>query len=138
MRDGADPVFTEKVHWQAYVKKPRVPSSKELKELSKGEDAEYQMHLKTARDAVLETQHGILINFLDSFEETLARHVPHRILHESSKRASRQFEENRRPGDRGISRDVDFSEDGSIENFNKLQSGHPPPLPPPHPHPSVS
>ena len=122
MRADCDPVFNSSVYWQSYVKKPRAPSTKELKD-KEGDDAEYHVHLKTARDSILETQHGILVNFLDEFEEILTRHVPHRVAHECSKRASRQFNENRRPGDRGMSRDVDFSEDGNIENFNKLQSG---------------
>jgi len=73
---------------------------------------------------VLETKHGTIINFLDAFEEALLPHLSHRVNHECAKRNMRDWDHNRRPGDRGITRDMDFSEDGAVKNADELQGEH--------------
>lgn len=76
----------------------------------------------TARNLVLETFRGTIIDYLDHLESQLSTHISHRNLVCSEHRCKKDFERNSRPWT--ISGDIDFSENGSIENYDKVQSEH--------------
>jgi hypothetical protein len=71
---------------------------------------------------VLETNRGTIIDYLDHFEKMISSHILHRNLVSSEHRSKKEYERNLRPWT--IQHDIDFSENGSIENFDKVQSEH--------------
>lgn len=71
---------------------------------------------------MLETRRGTIIDYLDYLEENLSRHILHRNLVSSEHRSKQQYHRNSRP--RCVEDDIDFSENGNIANFDKVQSEH--------------
>ena len=75
---------------------------------------------KNARNLVLETTNGNLIEFLDKYEETTERHAYHRHLVSTERKASIEYDQNIRP--LMVTRNQDFAENGSIKNKRQVQS----------------
>ena len=134
LRDNLDPKWTETIQWRYYVYKEKSTMATVAAEAARqadairntnpdAEDEDYSNSgSNSARNLVLLTKTGNLIDFLDAFEARMELHIKHRVLVSQEARAKRQFENNKRPF--MISRDIDFSENGSIENLRKLQSEH--------------
>jgi hypothetical protein len=106
--------------WQGYTKKARPVAGGAL---SSGDDEEYVENAKSARDAILETRTGSLVEFLDVFVCELKSHVSHRVLQEQIRSAQKEWHRNRRPGD-GVAKNMDFSENADVKNARQLQSEH--------------
>ena len=70
----------------------------------------------------METKEGTLVDFLDEVEVALNKSLHNRILLTNEYRAKQQLSQIRRPG--MFSRDIDFSENGSLKNARELQSEH--------------
>ena len=77
---------------------------------------------KTARNLVLETYRGTVIDYFDHLEKQMDLHLLHRNLVSSEYRSKKSHERNCRPW--SVQDDIDFSENGAIENFDKAQSEH--------------
>ena len=120
--DNADEVWSETVQWRHYVSRPR-PAICNFASQEIGDDDEYNSREgSTLRDLVLETKEGTLIDFLDDMEVALNKNIHNRVLLTNEYRAKQQFAQIRRPG--MFSRDIDFSENGSLKNARELQSEH--------------
>ena len=76
----------------------------------------------TTRNLCLVTRRGTLVDFIDSFEEHILVSIAHRITVSQEHCAKGQYSRNSRP--LSISRDMNFSENGPIENADKVQSEH--------------
>jgi hypothetical protein len=118
--DGVHELWKEKMLWQGYVKRHRPVAGGVLTE---SDDEEYVAAVKTARDAVLQTSEGTLVDFLDVLEVCVNKHLPHRVLQSQTYIAQRDLNRNRRPGD-GIQKNMDFSENPSPKNARLLQGDH--------------
>jgi hypothetical protein len=116
---GVHDLWKEKMLWQGYVKRPRPVAGGTL---SAGDDEEYVSSVKTARDAVLQTSEGSMVEFLDAMDIALQKHVPHRILQSQTHAAQLDLSRNRRPG--CVFKNMDFSENAGPKNARLLQSDH--------------
>ena len=70
----------------------------------------------------MQTFRGTIVDYLDFLEKQLTSHILHRNLVSSEYRCKKDYERNIRPWI--VARDQDFSENGTIENFDKIQSEH--------------
>ncbi len=87
------------------------------------ENLDYEPHdCSTARNLVLVTKRGTMVDFLDHFEMKIEIHIQHRNLVPTEHRSKLQYAQNSRPST--IARDIDFAKNGSIENFDKIKSEH--------------
>jgi len=73
-----------------------------------------------ARNLVVETASGNLVEFIDKYEDMTEKHAYHRHLVSTERTASIAYNQNVRPF--MISRDQDFAENGSIKNKHQVQS----------------
>ena len=71
---------------------------------------------------MLETKRGTLVDYLDHFERKMIMHVDHCNLVSLEHRSKLMYARNSRP--LTLARDIDFAENGAIENFDKVQSEH--------------
>ena len=120
-KPSIDKDWMAEVFWAEYESQPVREKAANLKELD-GDDEEYKTSVSNARECTLVTKSGCVTDFLDVFEASLTAHIPHRICHEVSKAADAMFHRNRRPF--MFSKNVDYSENGPIENYRKLQQEH--------------
>jgi len=120
-RPGVDSEWAEEVFWSEYTSRPARERGKVLRDNEEA-DQDWKASVSNARETTLDTVEGTVCDFLDAFEECLANHIPHRVCHETSKRADRQFHHQRRPF--MVCVNVDYSENGPIANSRKLQSDH--------------
>lgn len=119
--DDSDATWSEKIQWRHYVLRPR-PAMTEFA-ARQNDDSEYSSRDgNTLRDLVLETKEGTVVDFLDEIELALNKNVKHGILLTNDRKAWTQFEQIQRPG--MFSRDIDFSENGTLKNSRELQSEH--------------
>ena len=118
--DGVNSLWKEKMLWQGYVKRPRPIAGGAL---TASDDDEYVSSVKSARDAVLQTTEGSLVEFLDALDVCFQKHVPHRILQSQTHSAQQDLNRNRRPGD-GVFKNMDFSENAGPKNARLLQADH--------------
>ena len=117
-----DKEWMSEVFWAEYESKPAREKGEQLLAMGDGEDEEYKSSLSNARECILTSKSGCVTDFLDVMEANLTSHIPYRICHEVSKAADAMFHRNRRPY--MFSKNVDYSENGPIENYKKLQQGH--------------
>ena len=61
-----------------------------------------------------------LVDYLDEVEESVKNNARHRVLLRYEYQASKDFQQNRRPGD--FEQNLDFSENGSLKNASQVQS----------------
>ena len=130
--DFATSVWHEGVYWRAYVYKEGPSVASNARDVAQraaaarppeADDSDYiPTESKTARNLVLETFRGTLIDYLDFLEIKLTYHLLHRNLVSIEHRSKKDYERNSRPW--AVEQDIDFSENGSIENFDKVQSEH--------------
>eukprot|EP00947_MAST-08B_sp_MAST-8B-sp1_P003300 g3300.t1 len=73
-------------------------------------------------EIVLNSQEGTLIELLDTLAPIAKKHVWHRGVVANDQRGKKQRQEGRRPGQ--VDGDFDFGENGSMENFRKVQREH--------------
>jgi hypothetical protein len=128
----ATDAWHEEVYWRAYVYKEGPSIAANAREIAQraaaarppeADDSDYNpTESKTARNLVLETYRGTLIDYLDFLEIRLTVHLDHRHLVSTEHRSKKDYERNSRPW--AVEQDIDFSENGSIENFDKVQSEH--------------
>jgi hypothetical protein len=126
----ATDAWLETIDWRSYTRKEGPTVAEHLRELSRQgrppdpDDGDYlpASETKTAHNLVLETNRGTIIDYLDHFETMISSHILHRNLVSLEHRSKKEYERNLRPWT--IQRDIDFSENGSIENFDKVQSEH--------------
>jgi hypothetical protein len=118
--DGVNSLWKEKMLWQGCVKRPRPIAGGTL---TASDDDEYVSSVKSARDAVLQTTEGSLVEFLDALDVCFQKHVPHRILQSQTHSAQQDLNRNRRPGD-GVFKNMDFSENAGPKNARLLQADH--------------
>ncbi len=71
---------------------------------------------------MLETKRRTLVDYLDHFERKIAVHIEHRNLVSSEHQSKLQYAWNSQP--LSLAQDIDFAENGSVENFDKVQSEH--------------
>ena len=76
----------------------------------------------SARNLVLETKHGTLVDYMDHFEKKMSMHIEHCNLVSSEHRSKLLYSWNSWP--LLFAWDIDFAENGTIENFDKVQSEH--------------
>ncbi len=76
----------------------------------------------SAQNLALETKQGTLVDYLDHVERKMAVHIDNRNLISSEHQSKLQYTWNSRP--LSLARDIDFAENGSIENFDKVQLKH--------------
>jgi hypothetical protein len=76
----------------------------------------------SAQNLVLETKQGILVDYLDHFKRKMAVHIDHLKLVPLEHQSKLQYTWNSRQ--LLLARDINFAENGSIENFDKVQSEH--------------
>jgi hypothetical protein len=119
-REDVNPLWMNKMLWQGYVKRPRPVAGGTL---TAADDEEYVASVKTARDAVLQTSQGSLVEFLDAMDHCLKKHVPHRVLQSQVYIAQRDLARNRRPK-HGVYKNMDFSENPGPKNARLLQADH--------------
>jgi hypothetical protein len=87
------------------------------------EDLDYEPHdCSTVQNLVLATKHGTMDDFLDHFETKIGINIQHRNLVSTEHCSKLQYARNSWP--LTIARDIDFAKNGSIENFDKIQSEH--------------
>jgi hypothetical protein len=126
----ATDAWLETIDWCNYTTKEGPMVVEHLRELSRQvrppdpDDGDYlpASETKTARNLVLETNRGTIIDYLDHFETMISSHILYRNSVSLQHRSKKEYERNLRP--RTIQRDIDFSENGSIKNFDKVQSEH--------------
>ncbi len=87
------------------------------------ENLDYEPHdCSTAQNLVLVTKCGTMVDFLDHFETKIGIHIQHHNLVSTEHRSKLKYARNSRP--LTIARNIDFAKNGSIENFDKIQSEH--------------
>ncbi len=128
----ATEMWFETVEWRDYEYKIKPTLATHAREVARQaatarppeeDDLDYEPHdCGTARNLVLVTKRGTLVDFLDHFETKIQTHIQHRNLVSTEHRSKLQYTRNSRP--LTIARDIDFAENGSIENFDKIQSEH--------------
>ncbi len=126
----ATDAWLEIIDWCSYTTKEGPTVAEHLRELSQQvrppglDDGDYlpASETKTARNLVLETNRGTIIDYLDHFEKMISSHILHRNLVSLEHRSKKEYERNLRLWT--IQHDIDFSENGSIENFDKVRSEH--------------
>ena len=59
-----------------------------------------------------------LVDYLDEVEESVKNNARHRVLLRYEYQASKDFQQNRRPGD--FEQNLDFSENGSLKNASQV------------------
>ncbi|EJK73457.1 hypothetical protein THAOC_04918 [Thalassiosira oceanica] len=114
--------LTETFEWRYYSQKRSPTLSTHAQQVAEDDDEEYSPTASASRSLTLETKRGTLIDYLDELVEKMARFIPHKNLVAVEERAKLNFGRNLRP--LVCVNDIDFSENGSIENFRKLQSEH--------------
>ena len=77
---------------------------------------------KERKELYIDTRSGSIVDFLDAFEACFAKHVVHRSILARQTAAARTSERELRPGI--LTLDMDFAENGEIEEARKLQSEH--------------
>ena len=66
---------------------------------------------------MLETYHGTAIDYIDHMKKQLSLHLLHRKLVSSEHWSKKEYDRNSRLW--SVERDIDFSENGVIENYDK-------------------
>ena len=126
-------VWNETLEWRAYEYKEQptlasharvVARQAESARSPEQDDLDYDpTEGSSARNLVLETKRGTLVDYLDHMELQMGKHIYHRNLVSSEHRSKLQYSRNARP--MSVARDIDFSENGIIENADKkLQAEH--------------
>ena len=105
----------EKIAWRHYTQQLAATV-----EDTNDNDTDYSPSSTSARNLVLETVKGNLIEFLDKYEETSEKHALHRNLVSTERMASIAYDQNVRP--LMMTRNQDFAENGSIKNKRQVQS----------------
>jgi hypothetical protein len=113
----AGPEWTEgKIFWRRYTQQVSTAIGADDDDSDEYSPSES----KNARNLVLETTKGSLIDFLDNYEVTSEQHAYHRNLVSTERASAIQYEHNVRP--LMITRNQDFAENGSIKNKRQVQS----------------
>ena len=89
--------------------------STHAQQIAEDDDEDYSPTNSSSRPLTLETKRGTLIDYLDEFVGKMARYIPHKNLVAVEERAKLNFKRNLRP--LVLVNDIDFSENGAIENF---------------------
>eukprot|EP00984_Skeletonema_dohrnii_P017124 scaffold7728_cov75-Skeletonema_dohrnii-CCMP3373.AAC.2 len=112
---------TKATHAQEVARQAAAARAAEREDVD-ADDEEYNPNESSAssRKLVLTTKRGTLIDFLDTFQEMNKKHVYHRNLVAVERRAQLNHERNIRPGI--LDRKIDYSENGSINDINQVQS----------------
>lgn len=128
----ASDIWLEMVEWRDYVYKNKPTVATHAMEVARQAaaalppeegDLDYEPTKNaSARNLVLETIRGTLVDYLDHFERKMSMHIEHRNLVSSEHRSKLQYSRHSRP--LSLARDIDFAENGTIENFDKVQSEH--------------
>ena len=129
----ATDVWLNEVDWRGYERKEGPSVASHLQEVERqaraarpaeADDGDYtpSTETKSARNLVLETYRGTVIDYLDHMEKQMSLNLLHRNLVSSEHRSKKGYERNSRPW--SVERDIDFSENGVIENYDKAQSEH--------------
>lgn len=128
---GTD-VWLETMEWRDYSYKTKPTVATHAQEVARqaaivrppdDDDLDYEpTKSASARNLILETRRGTLVDYLDGFEGKITMHIEHRNLVSSEHRSKLQYSRNSRP--LSFARDIDFAENGTIENFDKVQSEH--------------
>jgi hypothetical protein len=127
----ATDTWLESVDWRSYVYKEKPKLAAHAQEVARQAAATQQPEAnngdylpgtesKTAQNLVLETNRGTVVDFLDQLEKQIILHILHRNLVSSEHWSKKDYERNSRPWT--INQDVDFLENGKIENHDKVQS----------------
>ena len=124
--------WLETVEWRNYVYKTKPTLAAHAIEVARQataarapleNDLDYEPTKNaSARNLVLETMRGTVVDYLDHFERKMVMHIEHRNLVSLEHRSKLQYARNSRP--LAVARDIDFAENGTIENFDKVQSEH--------------
>ena len=128
----ATDVWLDTLEWRDYEYKAKPTLANHAREVARQaaaarppepDDLDYEpTESASARNLVLETKRGTLIDYLDHLERKMIMHVDHRNLVSLEHRSKLMYDRNSRP--LSLARDIDFAENGSIENFDKVQSEH--------------
>eukprot|EP00957_Ditylum_brightwellii_P113930 8685363-Ditylum_brightwellii.AAC.1 len=118
------------IEWHSYVYKSKSTIATHAQEVQyqaaaicppEEDDLDYHSSSEgTARNLMLETRRGMLVDYLDHMEDQMARHTLHHNPVSSEHYSKLQYERNSRI--LCVACDIDFSENGSIDNFDKVQS----------------
>jgi hypothetical protein len=135
LKEGLPPELYVKLHWSNYAYRSKKTEGKKKQGQSRGllraaaaaaeSDADEDGGREpdtNCKELYVQAQSGTLIDFLDEFEPAVAKHVIHRSTLSRQKAGSLGFERDRRPG--GLSLDIDFAENGALEEARKVQSEH--------------
>lgn len=119
-------LWNKQVDWREYCYKTRPSVAAHAQQVARATDADDDEYTPTetaaARNLILETRRGTIVDYLDAMEQKLTAQIDHRNLVSTEYRSKTDYYRNSRPG--AVARDIDFSENGSIEDFDKVQSQH--------------
>ena len=130
----ATDTWLKQVEWRSYVTKETPSVAAHLQEVNRqaaasarpaeADDGDYTPtnENKSARNLVLERNRGTVIDYFDHVEKQIQLHLVHRNLVCSEHRSKKDYERNFRPW--SVAKDMDYSENGPIENYDKAQSEH--------------
>ena len=109
------------IDWRYFSSVARPSIASHAEEVANNEeDAEYQPTTQnTSRKLCQATQRGTLVDFLDAFQLESEKHAYHRNLVSTERRAQIEYDRNVRP--LIVRRDIDYSENGSINDKRKIQ-----------------
>jgi hypothetical protein len=124
----ATDTWLERVEWCDYEYNTKSTLATQAKEIARQaslhqppdvDDFDYNpTENASAPNLVSETKRGTLVDYLDHFKRKMAVHIDHRNLASSEHQSKLQYTWNSRP--LSLAQDIDFSGNGSIENFDKV------------------
>ena len=110
------------IDWRYFTSVAKPTLASHIQEISAGSagDEEYRTTENTSRTLCQATQRGNLVEFLNEFENESEKHAYHRNIVSTELRAQIEYERNVRL--LVVRRDMDFSENGSIKDPDRVQS----------------
>jgi hypothetical protein len=130
LKEDLPPELYKVLHWFNYAYRLKKTEGKKGQGRGGGspraaaaadEDGAWEADVKS-KELYVQARSGTLFDFLDEFEPALRKHVVHRSTLSRQKAATLIFWRDRRPG--CLSLDIDYAENGAIEEARKVQSEH--------------
>ena len=121
LRNELHESWRTKITWKTYAhqQKEHDPTADRVRD---GDREASSNGTKKNTELVVVSRSGTLVDFLDAYEKILTKSIPHRYNLDVSRRADVEGERIRRPG--VIRRDMDYGENGNIEEAILIQSEH--------------
>ena len=123
-----------KVDWRGYETKYKPSVGAHTREVNRqaavaarpeeSDDGDYSPanESKSAHNISLEKYCGTVVDYFDHVEKQIKLNLLHQYLVSSEHKSKKDYENSSRPWT--VEKDMDFSEDGAIVFFDKVQSEH--------------